>query len=285
VYLLIANPTSGGGRGRVVTEAVKNWLKRQGREYEELVSTSAESAVVALRGALTNRKFLAVIAVGGDGMMNLVFQQLAGSSIPLLPIAAGTGNDFTRTLGIERGPAALKLLDEVPSQIDLGRVNGRYFGAILSTGFDSLVNERANRMRIKHRIKYNLAMLRELPVFKPIEYQFEIDGRKLESEAMLIAIGNGKSYGGGMLVCPSASLSDDRLDLMVLAPVSKPEFLKVFPKVYRGAHIDHPQVSIYQGRSIRITASAVAYADGERIGELPIEAQSQPQALYTWVAK
>jgi len=90
---------------------------------------------------------------------------------------------------------------------------------------------------------------------------------------MLIAVGNGSSYGGGMQVCPNASLTDGFFDVMVLNPISKIEFIKVFPKVYSGEHIEHPEVNIYRTKKIQINAAAVAYADGERIGTLPISAE------------
>lgn len=284
MYLLVVNPTSGGGKGSKIATEVRTELKKLKLSYRELVGSSGESAQALLREAISRDEIDAVIVVGGDGMINHVLQILANTKIPLLPIAAGTGNDFVRTLGIPMGINALKLLSNASAEaIDLGRVNGRFFVNILSTGFDSLVNERANRMKIKNRIKYNLAMVIELPLFRPKSYRIEVDGKTFDSEAMLIAIGNGQSYGGGMRVCPDASLQDGTLDLMILEPVSKFEFLRVFPKVYKGTHIYHPQVKILKGKEIAISASAVAYADGERIGALPIQVESVKGAIYTWI--
>jgi diacylglycerol kinase (ATP) len=284
MYLLVVNPTSGGGKGAKVATAVRNELEILKLGYRELVGSSGESAQALLREAIDRGGIDAVIVVGGDGMINHVLQILANTEIPLLPIAAGTGNDFVRTLGIPMGINALKLLSHLPAEaIDLGRVNGRFFANIVSTGFDSLVNERANRMKMKNRIKYNLAMVIELPLFRPKRYQIEIDGKRFYSEAMLIAIGNGQSYGGGMRVCPGANLQDGTLDLMILEPVSKLEFLRVFPKVYKGTHINHPKVKILKGKEISVNATAVAYADGERIGQLPIQVDSLKNSIYTWI--
>jgi diacylglycerol kinase (ATP) len=99
---------------------------------------------------------------------------------------------------------------------------------------------------------------------------------------MLIAIGNGRSYGGGMLVCPQANMSDGLFDVMILEPVSKVEFLKVFPKVYSGSHTTHPQVKTFRTKKISIAANAIAYADGERIGAAPISAECVAGAGLTW---
>ncbi|MFM7623537.1 MAG: diacylglycerol/lipid kinase family protein, partial [Actinomycetota bacterium] len=176
--------------------------------------------------------------------------------------------DFARSLGFPLNDPLAALdqgLNSRASRVDLGKVNNRYFAEILSIGFDSLVNERANRIRMKSKRKYDLAMLLELPLFKPLAYEIELDGRRIETEAMLIAIANGASYGGGMKVCPDASLTDGLFDLMILEPVSKFELLRVFPRVFMGTHITHPRVRIERARSVTVKASAIAYADGERI--------------------
>lgn len=284
-YLLLANPTSGGGKGARVKSVVAGYLASKEIEVEDISGTSYESARVNLRSAIERYSSGVLIVIGGDGMVHLAIQDIAKSSFAMLLIPAGTGNDFARSAGIALDDpiAALEAaLGASPTTLDLGQVDGRYFAEILSTGFDSLVNERANRIRWESKRKYDLAMLLELPVFKPLQYQMDLDGRQLETEAMLIAVANGESYGGGMRVCPNASMFDGFFDLMILEPVSKIEFLKVFPKVFKGTHISHPKVRMERARSVTISAPAVAYADGERIGSLPISARIVPNALNTW---
>ena len=127
-----------------------------------------------------------------------------------------------------------------------------------------------------------MAIALELPRFAPIEYEITTDNRTFTTKAMLIAIGNGRSYGGGMLVCPQARLDDGLFDVMILKPVSKLEFLKVFPKVFSGSHITHPAVEIFRTQKIELNADAIAYADGERIGPAPVSAQCIADAGLTW---
>jgi diacylglycerol kinase (ATP) len=229
-----------------------------------------------------------VIAVGGDGLLHNILQRVVPAQIPLALIPAGTGNDFVRTLGwkLDSFDDQLQAVTTLsPTAVDLGLVDGEWFAAILSTGFDSIVNEKANTMAWpKGPMKYNAAIAIELPRFKPRHYQITLDDRTISTEAMLIAVSNGRSYGGGMLVCPNANIVDGLFDVMVLHPVSTIEFIKVFPRVFAGTHVSHPAVEIVRSRSVRIESKAVAYADGERIGQLPISAECIPSALRTWVA-
>ena len=128
-----------------------------------------------------------------------------------------------------------------PARSTSGGPNGRWFAGVLGSGFDSMVNERANRMTWPSgRSRYNLAILAELRTFRPVPYTLELDGETWQTEAMLVAVGNGSSYGGGMRVCPDARLDDGLLDVTVLGPISKLEFLRVFPTVYKGTHVAPP---------------------------------------------
>lgn len=287
MWAIAVNPTSGHGRGIVVAKGVIDFFVRKHIEYQVLSGPSASALKGELEAFLDATKCSGVISVGGDGLAHLVIQATAPRHIPFAVMPAGTGNDIVRTLGwslddIENYLEKVTTTDAQP--IDLGNVDSEWFAAILSTGFDSVVNERANQLRWpKGPQRYNVAIALELPKFKPLEYEITTDTQTFTTKAMLIAIGNGKSYGGGMYVCPQAQLNDGLFDVMILEPVSKVEFLKVFPKVYSGSHISHPQVKILRTKKISVSANAIAYADGERIGPAPISAECVSGAGLTWM--
>jgi len=289
MWALVINPVAGQGKGTTVGTYVAGWLSQRKIEYTIITGNSSIAMGDHLSAFIT--KFpdtKGVIAVGGDGLFHTILQRLVSSQIPIAIIPAGTGNDFVRTLGwnLDVFDSQLEAVTtQEPSEVDLGLVDGEWFGAILSTGFDSIVNEKANTMNWpKGPMKYNAAIAIELPRFKPRHYEITLDDRTISTEAMLIAVSNGRSYGGGMLVCPNANIADGLFDVMVLHPVSTIEFIKVFPRVFAGTHVSHPAVEIVRSRSVRIESKAVAYADGERIGQLPISAECIPGALRTWVA-
>lgn len=286
MWLIAINPHSGNGRGAAVAARTTQYLSSKNVSYQSIAAASAEELSHLLAQELDSKQYQGVIAVGGDGLAHLVLQVCVPRHIPFAIVPAGTGNDFVRTLGwslVDIEPFLQRVISSNPSPIDLGNVDSEWFGAILSTGFDSVVNERANRLPWpKGPQRYNLAIALELPRFTPIEYEMTCDGKTFTTKAMLVAIGNGKSYGGGMNICPQAQLHDGLFDLVILEPVSKLEFIKTFPKVYSGAHINHPKVRTLRAKKVAITASAVAYADGERIGPAPISAECVKDAGLTW---
>jgi diacylglycerol kinase (ATP) len=289
MWALVINPVSGHGKGTSVGTYVAGYLNQKKITFTIVTGNSAVALTDHLRTFIEkNPQCEGIIAVGGDGLMHIIVQLAAPHQIPFTIIPAGTGNDFVRSLGwdLDAIDAQLSTVTTTePSSIDLGLVDGEWFGAILSTGFDSIVNEKANTMQWpKGAMKYNAAIAIELPKFKPRHYEITLDDRSISSEAMLIAVSNGRSYGGGMLVCPNANMNDGFFDVMVLHPISKIEFMKVFPQVFAGTHISHPAVEIVRSKSVTIESIAVAYADGERIGQLPVAAECIHNAAQTWVA-
>jgi diacylglycerol kinase (ATP) len=238
----------------------------------------------------------ALVVVGGDGMVHLAVNALAGTGIPLGIVPAGTGNDAARCLGLDpRNPAAaverfLAATKTAPLTVDLGRIDRdgaapTWFICALSAGFDALVNERANRWRWpRGPQRYNVAILRELIGLSPISYSLVVDGARQDRAATLISVSNGTSIGGGMMITPDARNDDGELDLFVVSPVSRLKFLRIFPRVFSGRHVGDPAVSIERVREVWIDSpGVVAYADGERIGALPMRVSADPGALKVWV--
>jgi diacylglycerol kinase (ATP) len=287
--LLLGNPKSGRGKSALYMELFQRGFAAHGVATILVSGVSANENSRALHSSLS-QNIDAVVVIGGDGSVHLAIQELALSEIPLYVFPCGTGNDFARTggsLDLDVNRAVTRILETKPTEIDLGRTHSQtgsqWFGQVLSTGFDSLVNERANKFRfIKGQIKYTIATLLELPLFRPYEYQVITPACTRNIPAMLIAVANGASYGGGMQICPTADRTDGLFDVMVLHPVSKFELLRVFPKVFQGKHVNHPAVEFIRLAKLTLESDALAYADGERIGTLPINIEIVPRALKVW---
>ncbi|MFD8232009.1 diacylglycerol kinase [Streptomyces sp. NPDC059696] len=279
---LFVNPTAGRGRGARAAQPAASALRAAGYSVRTVLGEDAADALVRARAAVASGTG-ALIAVGGDGMAGLALEAVAGTRTPLGLVAVGTGNDFARALGLPvREPAAAgrMIADALKCgrirDIDLGRAGDRWFGTVLASGFDSRVNDRGNRMRWPTgRLKYDLAMIAELAAFRPVPYRIRLDdGEVREVEATLVAVGNGSSYGGGMRICPGADLTDGLFDVTVVGDCSRATLLRVFPRVYRGTHVDHPQVTVVRAARVELAAEGVTgYADGEPLGPLPLVAR------------
>jgi diacylglycerol kinase (ATP) len=291
---LLVNPTAGKGRAAGLVARVTERLRSGGCNVAILVGHDAEDAKALARQAIADGVD-ALVALGGDGMVHLALNTVVETSTPLGIIPAGTGNDLANTLQLPtKDPvaAASVIIDKLASgarPMDAVRITTPdsperppvWFGCVLGSGFDSRVNDRANRMSWpRGRMRYNLAILAELRVFKPLPFVLELDGQRWETEAMLVAVGNAKSYGAGMKVTPDAEVDDGLVDIQVLGPVSKPEFLKTFPKVFKGSHVNHPAVTMKRAKVVSLSSPGVtAYADGEYVADLPIICETVPGAV------
>ncbi len=288
--VVAVNPMASFGRRREVGPRVVARLRDAGHTVVdidapniELLRREAQRAVEAGADAL--------VVVGGDGMANLGINIVADTAVPLGIVPSGSGNDLADGLGIplDDTDAAIDLildrLDREPRVIDAGLVRhggvSTWFGSVLSAGFDARVNERANLMtRPRGRSRYIVALLRELATLRPISYRMVADGQAVELDAVLVAVANNRSFGGRMRIAPHALLDDGVLDLVVVTELSRTRLLRVFPRVFSGSHADLKEVSFRRVTSISIDATGtVAYADGERIGPLPVEVTVVPGAL------
>lgn len=280
---LLTNPTSGRGKGARNRDAAVARLRESGFVVRNLQGRDADEAADLARACVADG-VEALVVCGGDGLVHLGIQAVAGTGVPLGLIPSGTGNDFARYLGLPRTDpvaAADRVIASRRHTIDLARSGDRWFATVLAAGFDAIVNERANTMTWpRGQMRYNLATLAELRTFRPIPYVLQLDGETLEHEAMLVAVGNGPSFGGGLRITEGALLDDGLLDVVVITRMSKRKLVRSYPRLFTG-RIDG--VAEYVHRRVRsVTVAApgiVSYADGERFGPLPLTVECVPGAL------
>jgi diacylglycerol kinase (ATP) len=284
---LVVNPTSGKGLGARVAPIVRGRLEAARLKVDEYRTTCAEdvgrlSADVIASGAD------AVALIGGDGTIHLGAQVLAKSGMPFGVIPAGTGNDFARGIGVplkDPAKAADLIVAGNTRMVDLAVAKDEYITTVVAGGFDSLVNKRANAMSWpKGNSRYTLATLAELRTFKPLEYVVTVDGEVIETKAMLVAVGTGPTYGGGLQICAGAEIDDGLLDITIIPPISRLTLLRMFPKLAKGTHVTDSRLRMMRGRAVRIESPGItAYADGEPLGALPVDITIAPGALTVFV--
>ena len=286
---LLTNPVAGHGKAVAATARALARLHHHDVRVRELVGGDPADAAKLAREAVADGVD-ALVVVGGDGMIHLALEAVAGTSTPLGVVPAGTGNDQAREHGWPRKSpedAVDIVVGGVSKSVDLGEVttaDGRtqLFGSVLASGFDSLVSDRTNRMRWPHgRARYNVATLAEFVNLRPLPFRITLDdGTVIERDLLLVAVGNTRSYGGGMRIAPGADPADGLLDVTIGGAGTRREVLRLMPKVYRGTHVHHAKVEVVRTTGLRIESRGInAYADGEYLGPLPADIRLRPRAV------
>ena len=295
--LIVAiNPGSAAGGKQAVGPQVLQGLREMGHDVTELQEKSYQDLLTKARAAIATQPD-GFVVVGGDGMVNLGANMVAGTTVPLGIISAGTGNDTARVLNLPFDDTAASVaalgeaLQHEPRIVDAaimrfadpktGEPTERWFACALSAGFDATVNERANRMKYPHgNARYVIALVIELLKLKPYHYTLTLDGKVQNVDANMVSIGNGVSIGGGMLITPDAKIDDGLLDVLIVRPLNRINFLRIFPSVYKGTHTSRPQVTIERARTVRIEGEGVVITgDGESVGPAPVDVEIVPGAL------
>jgi len=286
-FLLLVNPLSGrldGGRHGCQAARL---LEKEGADVECIETFSFEQTVARAK-ATTSEDCDILVAVGGDGTANAVANGLCRAPADTRPalgfIPCGRGNDFAAMLGMPDLDSALRaLLHGARRRVDVGKTETGFFLGVAGAGFDSKVARRAQKQvpLLSGTGVYIYALVRTLADFRPIPARITYDSGTYEGSIMFAVVGNTDRYGGGMRITPRASLEDGLLDLCIVKEVTRLTLLRVFPRVFRGGHLDHPAVFYTQTKTVTIESSEPAelFADGEFIQPIPARIEVEPLAL------
>lgn len=287
--VLLVNPTAARGRAARVGATTERLLTQAGVAVRRVSGTDGRDALRLAQDAVCAGPD-ALVVVGGDGTVHVAAQALSGTDVRLGVVPAGTGNDVARMLGIVSGDPATAvsiLLRGHTRSLDLVDVDGTRVVTVVATGFDSLVNERANAMTWpRGQMRYTIATVAELRSVRPLSYALCLDGVDHPVEAMVVAVGNGPSYGGGLWICAGAEPDDGFLDVVVVRPLTRRQLVWLYPRLFTGTHLSHPAVEVHHVRTASIAVDGVsltAYGDGERLFPLPLTARVLPGALQVLV--
>ena len=290
---VIFNPAA--GRSRVSQTQLQQKLEAAtGATAFEIAATSRSQTARELAEIAIENGAQVVVAAGGDGTLSEILNAVYGTNAKLGVLPLGTGNDFSRTLGIGTNLdfAITTLFGGCSRTIDVGRAScggeSRLFLNIAGCGFDALVARRINAGR-KHPFwrhwrgvaAYLAATAQELQRLQVARLRLKLDGELVDVRALLCAVANAQSYGGGMKVAPDARLDDGLFDICVIKAATRLEFARAFPGVFRGAHIHHPRVEMFRARHVEIWCDRdwPVLVDGELWGAPPLTFEIVPRAV------
>lgn len=285
-HLFIINPKAGKGKAMEIIPEIKKIFKEIEEEFIIEITERPGHATELVKNYVKKGNYR-VYAVGGDGTLNEVLNGIGNSESCLGVIPNGSGNDFIRSIckkTVFKDILKSTILGKA-KQIDVVKINDRYFINISSIGIDAEVVCNARKLKnlpfISGRLAYILSVFITIFKYKWRHIQLKIDDKEIESTITLLALANGKYYGGGMKVAPYADLEDGILDLCIINKLSRIRMLTLFPKLIKGKHEDIKEVSFYKGRKITLIAKEeiAVNIDGEIIKSQQIQCNIIPKGI------
>ncbi len=257
-HIFIINPAAGKGKSVELIPFIQEYFKNRDQEDFIVEVTRHPGHAAELARKYSQGEPCRIYSIGGDGTVNEIVNGMAGSSAALGVIPTGSGNDFIRSLHSETEVNTIitRTIEGIEKSMDLARVNDKYFVNISSIGFDANVVYNAELFKKKPGITGSMAYLLSIiyTVFKHkiCHIEVHIDGEKTDMKALLVAVANGRYYGGGMMPAPDARLDDGLLDVCLVSEVSRLEILSLFPKYMKGRHGVIKQVSFKKCQRVKI---------------------------------
>ena len=259
--LFIVNPVAGKGLAlKCVAEVKATMSNLENIEYTIEYTQKVGHAIDIAQSAACRGTDI-IFAVGGDGTVNEVANGLINTNSALAVIPGGSGNDFIRSLGISGSPSEI-IIDTINGDrklIDVGLINNRYFINISSVGFDAevvLASQRAKKMYLSGSMAYIAGLIITIFTRKIIKVKMVIDDKEVEDNILLIAVANGKYYGGGMMAAPDALLDDGVFDICFIKNVKKSKMLVLFPQFMKGKHEKFKEVTFYRSTKVYIESQS-----------------------------
>jgi YegS/Rv2252/BmrU family lipid kinase len=279
----IVNPLAGRGRAKKIWEELEPRLKLDSPYHVYYTEKAGDAVPLARRAQEEGADVL--VSVGGDGTVHEIVNgmNLKKGTLGLIP--AGTGNDFCRSLHYPGDPfkVAELLFTWGSCRVDLGKMGDRYFVNVIGAGFDGQVAYDVNRKfkRLTGLAAYLAAVLKNLVTYRNAPLEIEYDGHRWSGKSLLIAIGNGGYYAGGIHIIPPAEPDDGWFHICLAKDIGKFETLRVLPSAVSGRHIGHRDVLVLKARrvSVRSSVPLTIQADGEILGTLPLTVEVEPRAL------
>ncbi len=227
-----------------------------------------------------------IVVVGGDGTANSVAAAAVATRLPIGIVPAGTGNDLARTLSIPLDPAeaAGVIVAGATRRIDLGEVNGHLYFNVASLGLAVALADRLESgiKRRFGRLGYLIALVRAILEARPFRATILTEtGETIAVETLQIAVGNGRHYGGGMVVEENAAIDDGRLDLYSLEFPAVWRLLGIAGSFPRGRHGMQPEVRVAGGTRFEVLTRRPRSinVDGEVVTRTPAVFRVRPGAV------
>lgn len=280
--LFIINPTSGGGTSvQKLSHQIQQIFKSAPGSFEIRSWENADGLDALLDDAPSN--FDAVIAVGGDGTINAVAQNIYGKGLVLGVVPTGSGNGLARHLGIARSSekSLLQLRDAEVLRMDVGHFGGELFLNNAGIGVDALIATRFDAQGGAGMGTYFRISFQTLLSYPGLDCRLTVDGEQSYPlrNMLIVDIANGPEWGGGAQIAPVSILHDGQLEAILLEKTSRWEMMRLGRMLFKGNIHQHPKYRVIRGRHFELERNAPgpAQVDGEPL-RLPQKVVAEIQA-------
>ncbi|KNF07094.1 diacylglycerol kinase [Gottschalkia purinilytica] len=256
--LFIVNPVAGKTKAKKLIPVIEEYIGHNIYIDYEIVETerAGQATEITIQGI--EKGYDTIVAVGGDGTINEVANGIISRKKGTLGIIpGGTGNDLARSLNIPMDTiqALSYITNPNVKQINIGKANDKLFLNVSSIGIDADIVKNTQKIKkhIKSKFAYTLGLLKTIVSYKIKKFEIKLDNKEIERDALLVAIGNGSNYGGGMKICPMALMDDGYFDVCIIKDVNKIKLLALFPIIFKGRHEEIKKyVEFYRCKTVKI---------------------------------
>lgn len=258
-HLFIINPAAGKGKAINYEHSIRNYFKDKPDQYF-IERTNYEGHATELVKAYVTKDCYRVYSIGGDGTLNEVLNGLIGYDSALAVIPAGSGNDFFRNIEDNSDESLLlRTIQGTERLIDVCKVNERYFLNVASAGIDAEVVHNADRFKklpfLNGMSAYVAGVFYTVFKYKSFNSLITINGKQYNKRTLLIAVANGKYYGGGMKIAPKANINDNKFEVYHVDNASPLRIIYLFPRLIKGTHEGIKEVTYYSADMVTISST------------------------------
>lgn len=276
-YIFIVNPISGNRKHGHLIKNIHHYMEINNYQYE-IIITKAKGDATKIAKSFISEKNIVIYSVGGDGTLNEIVNGIAGSKVKLGVIPAGSGNDFHKSL---------KTSSRKTRKIDLGIVNDKYFINIASIGIDAEISKNVSifkKLKFPRSSIYDFSIIYTFFKFKYQNLKIEYKNQKYESKYLIVAICNGKYYGGGYKIAPLASFDDNYFDVYFADKVPKFKMLGLINLLKQAKHEESPVVKKVRLKELTIASDQdiICNYDGETLVSKKLEFKLVKNSIYIY---
>lgn len=278
--MFIINPAAGKGSAKTLLEPIHKRLENSEVEYKLVISQFKGQIETLTMQAIVDG-YEEIIAVGGDGTLTEMVQgicQSGSTTIKAGILPCGTGNDFSKVLYESQDP--LINLESIllgnTKNADLFDCNGVKCINICAMGIDGqiVIDTEKIKKLIPGPVSYLLSTLKSLMTYRARKIEIKMDETIIQRRTLIVAVGNGNYFGGGMKITPKAEIDDGLMDVCIVNHVPKLKLMAMFPSIFKGEHLNIKEVEYYKCSEVSVKSlekSLLLNVDGNIVGTTPVK--------------